>query len=258
MDVVSMDAANALVGNDPGAATLEWALGGGAIRFDRACRFALTGATADAAIDGQRVGGNAAHGAVAGAVLTIGRFSAGRFLYVAISGGIDVPVVLGSRSTYVPARLGGHEGRLIRTGDRLPIGESGRHVQTRASAAPPRRDDDAPIGVVRGPDADQFTLSGWTTLVSESFRVSIASDRTGYRLEGPVIERAGTESGPSAPVCAGVVQVPPAGRPLVLMADAPTIGGYPVLAVVSSADIARLAQRRPGDSVQFREVTVNS
>jgi allophanate hydrolase subunit 2 len=132
-------------------------------------------------------------------------------------------------------------------------------METRASsAAPPRRDDDAPIGVVRGPDAHQFTLSGWTTLVSESFRVSIASDRTGYRFEGPVIERAGTESGPSAPVCAGVVQVPPAGHPLVLMADAPTIGGYPVLAVVSSADIARLAQRRPGDSVQFRAVTVNS
>jgi allophanate hydrolase subunit 2 len=84
--------------------------------------------------------------------------------------------------------------------------------------------------------------------------VSIASDRTGYRFDGAVIERADADSGPSAPVCPGVMQVPPAGHPVVLMADAPTIGGYPIVAVVSSADLSRLAQRRPGDLVRFRAV----
>jgi biotin-dependent carboxylase-like uncharacterized protein len=256
MDVVAMESANRAVGNDPGAATLEWALGGGAIRFADHARFALSGAAADATLDDRHIGAGEAHDSSAGAVLTIGRFTAGRFLYLAIRGGIDVPVVLGSRSTYVPARLGGHDGRLIRTGDRLPVGEPA-HAPSGATRVR-RLAHDVPLDVIRGPDANWFTGTGWITFVSERFRVSTASDRTGYRLEGPVIEGAGTFAGPSAPVCPGVVQVPPSGQPVVLMADAPTIGGYPVLAVVSSADLPRLAQCRPGDVVRFRDVPVNS
>jgi biotin-dependent carboxylase-like uncharacterized protein len=253
MDAVALNIANRAVGNDPGAAALEWALGGGVIRFTDRSRFALSGASAESMLDDRRIHGDRAYDVAAGATLTIGRFAAGRFLYIAIGGGIDVPIVLGSRSTYAPARLGGHHGRVIRTGDRLPVGELPTREAGRV-AIDRRIAHDAPLRVMRGPDANQFTLHGWTTFVSELFRVSAASDRTGYRLDGPLIEGSSTDGGPSGPVCPGVVQVPPSGQPLVLMADAPTIGGYPVLAVVSSADLPHLAQRRPGDAVRFTEV----
>jgi biotin-dependent carboxylase-like uncharacterized protein len=261
MDRATMEAINAVVGNDPGAAALEWALGGGVIRFADRHRFALGGATADAMLDGRPIDADTPYDAPAGAVLTIGRLAAGRFLYVAVAGGIDVPVVLGSRSTYVPARLGGHEGRLIRSGDRLAIGDASRDVGPGAepAVAPARRAAGRmPLGVFRGPDADRFPVNGWRTFVSEPFRVSVASDRTGYRLDGPIIERMGTDEGLSTPVCPGVVQVPPSGQPVVLMADAPTIGGYPMLAVVSSADLSRLAQCNPGDIIRFNEITLHS
>jgi antagonist of KipI len=265
MDSVAMAHTNSMVGNVPGAATLEWALGGGVIRFTDRHRFALGGAGAEATLDGKPIGTDRPYDAAAGAVLAVRRFTAGRFLYVAIAGGIDVPVVLGSRSTYLPARLGGHHGRRLASGDRLPIGAIPRDT-ARDSAAPatPRpsltshRGGRAPLRVIRGPDVNRFTADGWRTFVSEPFRVSIASDRTGYRLDGPVIERMGADDGLSTPVCPGVVQVPPLGRPLVLMADAPTIGGYPMLAVVSSADLSRLAQCKPGDIIRFSEIPVDT
>jgi biotin-dependent carboxylase-like uncharacterized protein len=251
MDLVALETVNRVVGNDPGAAALEWALGGGVIRFEHATRMALGGASVEATLDDRPVGANTPCDAAARAVLHVRRFTAGRFLYVAIAGGIDVPVVLGSRSTYLPARFGGHEGRLIRSGDRLPIGVATRDPG--AAAAPGYEVRGAPVRIVRGPDTDRFTEHGWQTFVSEPFRVSATSDRTGYRLDGPVIERIGTHEGPSTPVCPGAVQVPPAGQPLVLMPDAPTVGGYPVLAVVSSADLARLAQCNPGDAIRFKQ-----
>ena len=253
MDVEAMDAANAAVGNDSGAATLEWALGGGAIQFTVSTRIAVRGAVAESVLGDERIDNERGYDVAAGTVLHIGRFMTGRFLYIAVRGGLDVPIVLGSRSTYVPARLGGHEGRLIRTGDRLEIGTSAGEPSAAAYASH-RGASAMPCRVTRGPDANQFTLQGWTTFVSKPFRVSTVSDRTGYRLEGPAIDRAGSERGPSTPVCPGVVQVPPSGLPVVLMADAPTIGGYPMLAVVSSADLPRLAQCRPCDTVRFTDV----
>jgi antagonist of KipI len=255
MDRATVERINGVVGNDPGAAALEWALGGGAIRFTDGHRFALGGATADAMLDGRPIAADTPYDAPTDAVLTVGRFTAGRFLYVAVAGGIDVPMILGSRSTYVPARLGGHEGRLVRSGDRLPVG---RATRVTVRGAPRRAVEGTPFGVIRGPDANRFTVSAWRTFVSEPFRVSVASDRTGYRLDGPVIERIAGDDGRSTPVCPGVVQVPPTGQPLVLMADAPTTGGYPMLAVVSSADLSRLAQCNPGDIIRFTEMMLDA
>jgi biotin-dependent carboxylase-like uncharacterized protein len=239
MDVDALDAANRAVGNDPHAAALEWALGGGVIRFIDAHAVALAGAEVEATLSD--------------ATLTIDRIVAGRFLYIAVAGGIDVPVVLGSRSTYVPGRFGGHEGRLLRSGDRLQVGTA---PPSRADAPALRQPErDAPLRVIRGPDVHRFTAEGWRTFVSEPFRLGVASDRTGYRLEGPSIERVGRDDGPSTPVCPGVVQVPPNGQPLVLMADAPTVGGYPIIAVLTSGDVSRLAQCNPGDTIRFDEIT---
>jgi biotin-dependent carboxylase-like uncharacterized protein len=260
MDRVALDTVNRALGNASDAASLEWALGGGVIRFARATRFALGGATVEAALDDRPIRPTTPYEATAGAVLRIGRFTTGRFLYIGIAGGVDVPVVLGSRSTYLPARFGGHHGRLIKSGDTLPIGVASREPAEAARAldATP----DAPFGVMRGPDASRFPARGWATFVSEPFRVSLTSDRTGYRLDGPVIARindgSATDENPSSPVCPGVVQVPPTGQPVVLMADAPTIGGYPVLGVVSSTDLSRLSQCNPGDTVRFNDLALAS
>lgn len=229
MDPLALAAANLLVGNPPDAAGLEWALGGGSIRFERAAWFALGGATAPARLEGVPVAPGLAHVATPGSVLKIGQFTSGTFLYVALEGGIDVPVVLGSRSTYLPARLGGLEGRRLRAGDRLPL--------------------------LRGPAADLLDAAGWEQLLGAEFRVTASVSRMGYRLEGPALACHAASDRVSEPTVPGAVQVPPGGQPIILMADGPTIGGYPHVAVIPRLDLGRVAQLRPGESLRFALIT---
>jgi antagonist of KipI len=250
---------NALVGNDTGAATLEWSLSGGHLRWDRSGAFALAGAGVEATLDGEPVAMHRSYRAHAGSELVVGRFVSGRFLYVAVAGGVDVAPVLGSRSTYLPGRFGGVEGRLLRTGDRLAVAETGEGVVPVGFAAPGElepRYDQGQCGVVPGPHAELFSADAWRVLVETTFGIDPASDRMGYRLVGPAIEHRGDAALPSAPVCPGAVQIPAGGRPIVLMADGPTVGGYPVIAVVCSADLPCIAQRAPGETVRFRAMTV--
>ncbi len=249
--------ANVIVGNPANSAALEWGLSGGRIRWQRGGLFALAGARVEATLDGEPVAMDRSQRAEAGSELVITRFLGGRFVYLAFSGGIDVPLVLGSRSTYLAARFGGLEGRMVRSGDRLDVGPADLAVA--GFAAPDDlvpRYDRAEIGVVAGPHAGLFSAETWRVLTDTAFGIDAASDRMGYRLVGPPIEHAGDAALPSAPVCAGAVQIPAGGRPIVLMADGPTVGGYPVIAVVCSADLPVVAQRRPGESVRFRAMTV--
>jgi antagonist of KipI len=181
-------------------------------------------------------------------------------VYIAFAGGIDVPVVLGSRSTYLAARFGGLEGRMVRAGDRLAVGDpAGEEVAGFAVPAElvPRYDA-AEIGIVAGPHVRLFNEDVWRVLTGTAFGIDAASDRMGYRLVGPAIAHRGDAARPSAPVCAGAVQIPAGGRPIVLMADGPTVGGYPVIAVVCSADLPVVAQRGPGDTLRFRAMTVEA
>lgn len=256
MDSFALRAANLMVGNPPNAATLEWALAGGTLTFAAPTTFALVGATVRATIGGKPIAPCTATRAPAGDQLAVEQFLAGRFLYVAISGGIDVPVILGSRSTYLPGHFGGLFGRLIKTGEQLAIAAAsnapreGFHC---AAELMPRYDNET-VHITRGPQADIFSDEAFRILGENSHRVSPSSDRTGYKLDGPSIG-ASPGSLPSEAACPGAIQVPGDGHPIILMADAPTVGGYPKIAVVSEADLPIVAQRRPGETLRFEIIS---
>jgi antagonist of KipI len=259
MDSFALCVANALVGNPTDSAVLEWALGGGSIRFDRDCAFALAGATAHAALSGSDVAPCTTTYARAGEVLSVQQIVGGRFLYLACSGGFDVPVLLGSRSTYLPGRFGGLDGRTIKTGDSLTAGAATADAPPAGFHCAPDlmpRYDSGILHVTPGTQHAMFDESSWRIFTEGSYRVSMASDRTGYKLEGAAIANSlGTL--PSEAGCPGTIQVPADGAPICLMADAPTVGGYPKIAVVSEADLPILAQRRPGDSIRFELISID-
>jgi len=253
MDPESLTIANLLVGNSPGAAAIEWALGPGVLRLDEGTRVAVCG---DAAVAVNGEAGRTWHALTVGPrmELTITPGGASRFVYVAVQGGIDTPPTAGSRSTYLPAGMGGLEGRRLRVGDRLPGGGPGG-VALVESAPPPVRPREALLRVTVGPQAERFDLTAREALYRESWTVLAASDRMGYRLGGPAIAPRERATLPSEAACPGAIQVPDDGQPIVLMPDGPTVGGYPKLAVVVRADLALLAQCPPGRVVRFREVS---
>jgi biotin-dependent carboxylase-like uncharacterized protein len=232
---------------------VEIALNGGDFEFQEQTTFAIGGTSADAKLDGVAAEPYRALRAAAGSVLTIDAITSGRFLYLAVSPGIMTEPVMRSRSTYIPGAFGGFEGRRLKNGDVLPTDGSNpqrrRHhvadplpLELRPSTA---RDT---IGYVARDDALEFHAAPWS--------VSAASDRTGYRLSGRSID--GGASITSEPVCTGTIQLPPGGEPIVLMADAPTVGGYRVLGAVITADLGILAQLQPGAKVTFEPVGVDA
>jgi antagonist of KipI len=258
MDSFALRVANALVGNELGAAVLEWALGGGSLTFGTESVVANTGAKASLTISGKPVAPHTATPVVPGDVLEVGAIGPGRFLYLAIAGGIDVPVILGSRSTYLPGKFGGYSGRSLKKGDRLSVLS---HTPARSASHPPVTADLIPryqlgvVHVMRGTHADLFDDAAWSAFLEANYRVAHASDRTGYRLEGGAVPNPG-QTLPSEAGCTGVIQIPADGNPIVLMADAPTVGGYPKIAVVSEADMPILAQSSPGERIRFELTTI--
>lgn len=257
MDSFAIQAANLMVGNESGGAALEWALGGGSLTFSDATSIALAGATVRATVAGRSVAPCTTVAVAAGDTLEVQQFVTGRFLYIAVSGGLDVPSLLNSRSTYLPGHFGGLNGRLIKTGDQLRVGTvhlaapDGFHC---AAELMPRYESDT-VHVTRGPQAELFTEHAFHTLSESSHRISTASDRTGYKIDGPSIG-ASPGSLPSEAACPGAIQVPGDGHPIILMADAPTVGGYAKIAVISAADMPIVAQRRPGETLRFEVVTI--
>lgn len=225
--------ANAAVGNDAHAAGLE---------VFGAVTLAATPGTVVACDDGAAVtlGPDAAWKADCA-----GR----RVRYVAVRGGIDVPRVLGGRGTLLGAGLGGIEGRALRTGDVLRVGEGS--PASRRVVAPAAPDLDALLGVVPGPDLDRFAPEALRVLLEGDYRVDPGSDRVGIRLVGPLLRRADGDTGASRPMVRGAIQVPPSGAPIVLGPDHPTTGGYPVLAVVVRSSLGSLGARPIGAAVRF-------
>jgi biotin-dependent carboxylase-like uncharacterized protein len=258
MDSFALRSVNAIVGNHLDDAALEWALGGGTVRFDRDCVFAIGGATSRATLSEKAVAPYTTTYARAGEEIVVQQIASGRFLYLACDGGIDVPALLGSRSTYLPGRFGGYEGRMMRSGDSIGLGPrsttgpaEGFHC---AGDLMPRYDSGI-VHVTRGTQEGLFDALAWRTLTESEYRISTASDRTGYKLEGPHLGNSFSTL-PSEAGCPGAIQVPGDGLPIVLMADAPTVGGYPKIAVVSEADLPILAQRRPGETIRFELISV--
>lgn len=254
-DPAALILGNRLVGNDPGAAALEITLLGPVLRFTQPAVIAVTGADLGAMLGETPVPVGTVVAAAAGEILRFRGGASGCRAYLCVAGGIDVPPVLGSRSTDLLGRVGGVEGRPLRAGDRLPVGAA------HAAAVPGRRlrwtfvaEDPVELRVVLGPQRDHFPDETVEVLASGTYEVLPSSDRTGVRLRGPALARA-REEVLSEGQALGAVQVPPDGQPIVLLAGRATVGGYPKLGVVVTPDVARLAQARPGDRVRFRIVT---
>ena len=241
--------AGRLVGAPPGAAAVELTLGGAAFRFHDAARFALTGAPAPATLDGRPVAYGRCAYARRGAVLRIGTPTTGVRTYLAVGGGIDVPPTLGSRSTDTLSGLGP---AALAAGDRLPVGDAAPQAAAPVDWIVPRLP--GPLATVRalpGPRAGWLTGPAAACLYGHAWEVTTESNRVGVRLRGPVLERSVTGELPSEGMVAGAVQLPPSGQPIVFLADHPTTGGYPVVAVLAEADLPLVAQARPGQRLRF-------
>lgn len=243
--------ANRLVGNDRAAAVIECAGGGLAVTAEADHVVALAGADAAAAIDDRPVPHGAPFVVRRGETLRLGFPTRGLRTCLAVRGGVDAPVVLGSRSADTLSGIGPAP---LRAGDRVAVGPSPRGAVA-LPAAPADPAPDAPLRIVWGPRDDWFDAAGRDRLISQAWRVSPQSDRVGARLEpadgAPLRPRDGDL--PSEGMVAGAIQVPPSGEPVLFGADHPVTGGYPVIAVVVHADLPRAAQLRPGDVVRFAE-----
>ena len=260
MDVFSLRAANILAGNDQGAACLEMTVLGPKLRFLSNTWIAVTGADLSPVLDGESILSRRSVEVSEGAVLRFDGAGDGVRGYLAVAGGIDVPLVMGSRSTYVNGSIGGFEGRQLRAGDILYTPDVDDEVGFVERVFPDRQavtyGREHEIRVAMGPQEDAFTAEAIAVLLDSAYTVSIQSDRMGYRLEGPVLEH---RSGPDvvsdgSPL--GAIQVPGDGHPIILLADRGTTGGYAKIATVIAVDIGRLAQALPGDTVRFRAATV--
>lgn len=277
MDRSALRIGNALVGNDDGAAGLEATLIGPAIEFEDPTLIALAGGDLEPTIDGQPVPMWRAIHVPPGAALRFGRPKVGCRTYLAIAGGIDVPLIFGSRSTYLRAQFGGHEGRALRPGDVLttlcPPGlaqcianavQDGRDASRAAIAAwgaghslRMRYSSEPVVRLIPGTHADYLAAPSRTKLFSASFNISASSDRMGYRLEGVELPLRNPVELLSEGVAFGTVQLPPDGMPIVLMADRQTTGGYPRIGEVASIDLPLIAQLKPGDRLRFRPISVD-
>ncbi len=259
--------ANQLVGNLDGAAVLETTLAGPRLRFDGPAVVALTGAPVRARVRDGAVPMNAAFELAAGDELKVGNASSGLRTYIAIRGGVDVPHVLGSAATDVltglgPARLA--RGDLLATGGLTPatggpamatggVTGGGRAIWPPAPQPPPSGElpNSVVLHVIVGPRSDWFTADSIERLFHAPFTVDQASNRIGLRLQGPQLERSRADELLSEGLVPGAIQVPADGKPILLLVDHPTTGGYPVIAVVRSQDLPLAAQLRPGHEVRF-------
>lgn len=293
-DKYALQIANLLAGNQGEsrqAAVLEFTMKGAALRFSSREIIALAGADMVPAINGRPVPGCCLLETRPGDVLTLGMAVRGLRCYLAVYGGIDVPLVMSSRSTSLKCGLGGYEGRALRVGDVLHSGACPREIRLRcrklegkaerwqqeaervqqeylpgnaagrmtagmACGHEPEPYDAKILRIVSGPQDEAFTARGMSTFATGRYRLTADSDRMACRLDGPVVETCHGSDIISDGIVEGSVQVAADGKPMVMMADHQTTGGYAKIGTVVSADIPRLAQLRPGETVLFRFVTV--
>lgn len=252
MDAFSHRLANQLVGNDADAATLEVTLIGPEILIDAETTVAIVGAVFEVTCDGRPVPLGASFAVQPGQRLTFGRLIQGARAYLGVAGGVLTASVLGSRATHLVSGMGGLDGRALLSGDRVPVLACPVPRSPRKAAGltlPAGRR--ARLRVVPGPQDDWFHAEALKTVAGVSFRISPRSNRMGYRLEGPPLERAREGELISEPVGMGAIQVPGAGEPILLMADRQTAGGYPKIGHVISADLPIAGQLAPGDIIEF-------
>lgn len=254
MDRYALSMANVLAGNAPTAAALEMTVRGGRYQFTAPAYAAIAGAEMNATLDGHALANWSSFYAPSGSELALDFAATGVRAYVAVFGGIDVPLVMGSRATYLRAAVGGFAGRALQAGDELAIGVTAAPPQTPVQLSAeltPQYPAEITLRVLLGPQQDYFTSEGVLTFLQGSYAVSHRNDRMGYRLEGPVITHRGAADIVSDALLPGAVQVPGSGESMVMTADCQTTGGYAKIATVIGSDLWRLAQCRAADRVRF-------
>jgi antagonist of KipI len=270
LDAFAARVANLIVGNHDNAAVLEMAQTGPELRFDHEALIAWNGGDFDAMLGGQPLPRDRAVRVAAGETVNFGVARSGLRAWLAIAGGIDVPLIMGSRTTYRRAGLGGHQGRPLVAGDELKTFAPGERAlallasltatQKRATmwtVRPETLGKPAPAGVVRamrGPEWDWFSEDAQRDFFSAGWQATNDADRMGVRLQGPGLGLVKPREMISAAVNTGVVQVPPTGHPIVLLPSRQSVGGYPRLAAVAGVDIGRFTQLRPGAKVRFEKI----
>jgi biotin-dependent carboxylase-like uncharacterized protein len=258
MDQFSLVAANVLVGNQPSCACLETTIVGPELEALRETQVAVTGAECSPRINQQNVSTWRTLNLEKGDVLSLGSVRSGCRAYLSVRGGLDVPLVLGSRSTFVRGGFGGLGGRALRSGDVISCFHAAplRVEYSLPEKLLPNFADCVEARVVLGPQEDMFTDEGVNTFLSGLFRITSEADRMGYRLDGSRVTHKKSADIVSDALLPGAVQVPQDGRPIVVMRDAQTTGGYSKVAVVITPDLTILGQARPGGSVRFSKVSV--
>ncbi len=256
LDCPALDAANAVLGNAPDAAALELTFPGPRLRVLREAEIAVAGAEIAALLNRRALEPLEPVRVRTGDLLEFEPPRAGQWLYLGVAGGVDAPLLLGSRSAYARGGPGGPLGRALRAGDTLGVGEasSTRRRATCSAHAPGR--DNSPVRVVLGPQVDAFTSGAQAAFLGAAFRATAQRDRSGTRLAGPMLEHRDSAEILSDGLTPGAVQVPADGGPLVILADGPTTGGYPKMAWVIAPDLGRVAQAGPGTELRFEAVTV--
>jgi biotin-dependent carboxylase-like uncharacterized protein len=261
MDGLALSLGNALLGNEPDAAALEIPLLPFSLRFAADLDIAVTGADCRAELDGVVLPPDWAVSVKAGQTLTLAEPRQGCRAYICVAGGFDVPLVLGSRSTQLREAFGGHDGRMLKKGDRLrALGASaglprgGLGAGSASAALAFGQADQVAVRVLPGAEYERFTAEAQRGFWQADWRVTPQSNRNGYRLKGPELAMRDASELRSHGVVPGVIQVPLGGQPIIQLADAATMGGYPKIGTVIEADHWRLAQARPGSSLRFVEV----
>lgn len=258
MDMEAFQDANMLVNNPLDEAVIEMQYMGGSFLFDCDTYTALTGADMQADLNGSSIVPGRAYRIHPGDVLTCHTAGEGRFSYLAVAGGFDIPAVLGSKSTNLKCGIGGLEGRALIAGDSIElVRETKELLDEYLKQLPrPRYEKNIELRVVAGPQEARFTETGIRTFYETQYTVSAESDRMGYRLTGKEIESISGVDIISDGIALGAVQVTPRGMPMVLLADRQTTGGYAKIGTVISTDLPRLVQCMPGTRVSFQKITV--
>jgi biotin-dependent carboxylase-like uncharacterized protein len=258
LDKFSCRVANMLVDNPGNAAVLEITVMGPRLELQAEADIAITGAEIGMTLNDQPVEGWKSIRTKPGDILNIQQVKSGCRAYLAISGGIDVPVVMGSRSTYVGGKLGGYQGRPLKEGDRIKCGQPKLLTTPRQTPADmiPQCPSQIIIRAIPGPQ-DDFFQEGLETLFQSEFMVSTKADRMGYRLQGPEVKLKGgmPKSIISEPTMPGGVQIPADEQPIILLVEQ-TVGGYTKIVTVISTDIPKVAQATPGDTIRFEKASL--
>ncbi|MGN1480356.1 biotin-dependent carboxyltransferase family protein [Porcipelethomonas sp.] len=253
LDYYSAACINCILGNSRNEAVIEMTMMGGDFEFENTAFFALGGADMQACLNGRECSLYTVYKAESGDVLTMGYAQKGCHGYISFSGGIDVPVVMGSRSTNMKCGIGGFNGRKLMTGDVI---NTGFLSCTEGISIEPEDVYGDIVHVVSGAQCDMFTQKGIDTFFSEEYTVSGNYDRMGCRLQGTAIESKNGMDIISDGIAFGSIQISSDGQPIVMLADRQTIGGYAKIGAVATADIPKFVQHKPGEKIKFEKITI--